>query len=177
MTSPYVVSGPVWGEQFYGRKSLIADITGGVYRALFVMGTRQIGKTSLLRQLNTLAPALCLDLQLVGGSPDKLTHLVRQELRRKRERFPWLPQAEAVDGEDLFGILEMADDAADSAGATLLLLVDEAEALRRIAQSDPTFLEQLRGQMQRSYALRAVLVAAKRLADLGSDLESLLKKN
>jgi len=125
MTNPYVVSGPVWGEQFYGRKSLIADITGGVYRALFVMGTRQIGKTSLLRQLNTLAPALCLDLQLVGGSPDKLTHLVRQELRRKRERFPWLPQAEAVDGEDLFGILEMADDAADSAGATLLLLVDE----------------------------------------------------
>jgi len=172
MTSPYVVSGPVWGEQFYGRKSLIADITGGVYRALFVMGTRQIGKTSLLRQLNTLAPALCLDLQLVGGSPDKLTHLVRQELRRKRERFPWLPQAEAVDGEDLFGILEMADDAADSAGATLLLLVDEAEALRRIAQSDPTFLEQLRGQMQRSHALRAVLVAAKRLADLGSDLET-----
>ena len=172
MISLYVISGPVWGKQFYGRKSLIADITGGVHRALFVMGARQIGKTSLLRQLDSLTPALCLDLQLAGGSLDKLTRLVRRELHRKRERFSWLPPDEAVAGEDLFGILEMADDAAGSAGVTLLLLVDEAEALRRIAQSEPTFLARLRGQIQRSHALRAVLVAAKRLADLGSDLET-----
>jgi hypothetical protein len=49
MITPYVTSGPVTGLEFYGREGLISEILGGSQRATFVLGTRQSGKSSLLR--------------------------------------------------------------------------------------------------------------------------------
>jgi len=58
--SPYITSGPVTGGDFYGRRPLLEEITAGHCRATYVLGTRQMGKTSLLRQAETLVPAIFL---------------------------------------------------------------------------------------------------------------------
>ena len=52
--NPYVVGQWVRGERFYGRSSLIDEILDGPRNSLWVLGTRRIGKTSLLKQLEYL---------------------------------------------------------------------------------------------------------------------------
>ena len=166
MTTPYVTSGPVKGEQFYGRGELLAEITSARHRAIYILGTRQIGKTSLLRQVETLVPALFLDVQWAGGNVDNLARQLRREVRRKCRRYPWLPADESLRDADLFTILLELNDAAEEAGRKLWLLVDESEVLIRIARSKPEVLHRLRGIVQNCEALRIVMVAAKRLSEL-----------
>ena len=52
--NPYVVGQWVRGERFYGRASLIDEILSGPRNSTWVLGTRRIGKTSLLSQLERL---------------------------------------------------------------------------------------------------------------------------
>ena len=52
---PYVVGQWVRGERFYGREALLEEILDGPRNSLWVMGTRRVGKTSLLKQLEQLA--------------------------------------------------------------------------------------------------------------------------
>ena len=54
MNNPYVVGQWVRGERFYGRSALIDEILDGPRNSLWVLGTRRIGKTSLLKQLEHL---------------------------------------------------------------------------------------------------------------------------
>ena len=164
MISPYVTSGPVSGADFYGRRELLAEVTAGRCRATYILGTRQIGKTSLLRQAETLVPAIFLDLQWAGGRLDDLTRQARREVRRKRRQYPWLSPHDDFSG-DLFGLLEAVNDAVEEAGERLWVLMDEAEIWVRIARSDPEILHRLRGIVQNCPALRVVLVAAKSLSE------------
>jgi len=164
MINPYIVSGPVTGEHFYGRQALITEITSARQRAIFIVGMRQIGKTSLLRQVETLVPALFLDVQFAAG---QLAHLVRQlkrQLGRKGRDHPWLTTVPTVEGDDLFTMLESINDTAEAKGQTVWVLVDETEGLLSMAGLDPTLLHRLRGTLQNCPALRAVLVAGKTLS-------------
>src|SRR5262245_37486787 len=52
--NPYTVGGPVRGPHFYGRTALIHAILDGNDRAVWVVGNRRIGKTSLLRRMEEL---------------------------------------------------------------------------------------------------------------------------
>src|SRR6185369_16450274 len=52
--NPYTVGGPVRGSHFYGRTALIQSILDGNDRAIWVVGNRRIGKTSLLRRMEQL---------------------------------------------------------------------------------------------------------------------------
>jgi predicted AAA+ superfamily ATPase len=52
--APYVVGQWVRGEKFYGRVALIAEILHGPRNAIWLLGYRRIGKTSLLRQIEHL---------------------------------------------------------------------------------------------------------------------------
>ena len=51
---PYVVGQWVRGERFYGREAQIAEILGGPRNWIWLLGTRRVGKTSLLKQLEHL---------------------------------------------------------------------------------------------------------------------------
>ena len=53
MSNPYVVGQWVRGPRFYGRVSQIEEILDGPRNSLWVLGTRRIGKTSLLRAPTT----------------------------------------------------------------------------------------------------------------------------
>jgi hypothetical protein len=50
--NPFVVGGWVRGERFFGRRDLLHEILEGERAFVWVLGTRRIGKTSLLKQLN-----------------------------------------------------------------------------------------------------------------------------
>ena len=52
---PYVVGQWVRAEYFYGRQSIIDEVLGGNRNWLWLLGTRRIGKTSELKQLEYLA--------------------------------------------------------------------------------------------------------------------------
>src|SRR5213593_1903316 len=54
-STPYVVGQWVRGEKFYGRAGLIEEILEGHRNWLWLLGTRRIGKTSLLKQVELLA--------------------------------------------------------------------------------------------------------------------------
>ncbi len=43
------------GENFYGRTAIIDEVLGGNRNWLWLLGTRRIGKTSVLKQLEYLA--------------------------------------------------------------------------------------------------------------------------
>ena len=164
MISPYVTSGPITGADFYGRRELLDEIAAGRCRATYVLGIRQIGKTSLLRQVETLVPAIFLDLQWAGGRLNDLARQGRREVRRKRRQSLWLPPHDGLP-DDLFGLLEAVNDAAEEARERLWVLMDEAEVWVRVARSDPEVLHRLRGIIQNCPALRVVLVAAKSLSE------------
>jgi predicted AAA+ superfamily ATPase len=51
---PFVVGQWVRGERFYGRAAQVTEILDGHRQAIWLLGTRRIGKTSLLRQLEHL---------------------------------------------------------------------------------------------------------------------------
>ena len=55
ISSPYVVGQWVRGQKFYGRTSLIQEIIEGPRSWLWLLGTRRIGKTSVLKQVEWLA--------------------------------------------------------------------------------------------------------------------------
>jgi hypothetical protein len=112
MRNPYRAGGYVTGVEFYGREQLIATITGSRGPATYVVGMRQMGKTSLLRQVETLAPSLFLCVQLAGARLSELVGQARDQLDEKRVQYPWLPAPDEVAGEDLLGLLRRVDGAA-----------------------------------------------------------------
>ena len=57
ISNPYVVGQWVRGDKFYGRTALIDEILHGHRNWLWLLGTRRIGKTSLLKQVEHIAAA------------------------------------------------------------------------------------------------------------------------
>ena len=53
-TAPYVVGQWVRDRRFYGRRALIEEILEGPRNWMWLLGTRRLGKTSLLRQVEHL---------------------------------------------------------------------------------------------------------------------------
>ena len=53
--TPYVVGQWVRGQSFYGRGELLEEILRGNRNCLWLLGTRRVGKTSVLKQLEFLA--------------------------------------------------------------------------------------------------------------------------
>jgi hypothetical protein len=164
LTIPYITSGPVTHENFYGRQKLLGEVTSGRKCAFYILGTRQMGKTSFLRQVETEVPSIFLDVQWAGGQLDDLIRQARREVRRKRRLHPWLPTDDNLP-DDFCQLLEAVNDAIEEAGQRVWVLVDEAEILVRIARSDPKILPRLRGVIQNCSALQVVLAASKSLSE------------
>jgi hypothetical protein len=163
MRNPYIVGDPVMGRDFYGREAIIEAICGRRDRATHVMGMRRIGKTSLLRQLESQLPGLFLDFQAAVGRAD-LARQVQRGLRRLSQRLSWLPSPNS--GKSAFELLEDADERAEAEGASLWLLCDEAEGLIDLGEQDPEALKMLRGVIWGGRAIRAILASAKNLVKL-----------
>lgn len=178
MRNPYVVGGWVSGHEHYGRTALIKHILDSPNDALWVIGNRRIGKTSLLRQLEFLTAdsdryvPLYWDMQGSTTLMDLGAELI-YVIEDEAERFQNLVvDVDLLRNWDAVGVIRLLRRYARAANRTLLLLGDEAEALIEIAKTDPDGLARLRKAFQSGTGLRVVLAATKvlsRINDLSRD--------
>jgi hypothetical protein len=170
--NPYTVGGPVRGTHFYGRDALIQTILDGNDRAIWVVGNRRIGKTSLLRRLEDLGTvdgrvAFLISMEAADTVAD-LAQCFLDDIESDDDRLARLGLAIGdLQGKTPHAIMRLLDRRGRERGFEVLLLLDEAEALIGIAEREgDDILRDLRREMQRSEALRVVMTATKRLAAL-----------
>ncbi len=172
VNNPYTVGGPVRGRHFYGRAALIKALLEGNDRAAWVIGNRRIGKTSLLCRLEELGNQnghVAFHITMEGSDTQAdLAQNFIDDMDDGDDRLERLGLAIAdLEGKSVPSLMRLLDRRARERGIEVLLLLDEAEALLRIAEQEgDDVLKDIRREMQRSEALRVVLAATKRLAAL-----------
>jgi DNA-binding winged helix-turn-helix (wHTH) protein len=161
----------VRGESFFGRTAEIAEILDGPRNGLWVLGSRAVGKTSLLKHLEFLTasdPAaryfpLFWDLQ---GSvePDDLNADFLAALADAGNRLAALGLSlDEIAAGDLFESLGRLRRALRAKGRTLLLLWDEVEELIHLHARSPALLRKLRRALQSTEGIRTVIASGPRL--------------
>lgn len=183
--NPYVVGQWVKGRRFYGRASQVEEILEGHRNWIWLLGTRRIGKTSLLKQLELLASSapekeyfpLFWDFQ-GADSVEELHRTFREAIFDAGERLEELSiDPDSLGAPDLFdSLLELRRRLKRSKIKTLLLC-DEVEELIKLNQTDPSLLPKLRREMQSSEDVRSVLASTIRLwtlADVRGDTSPFL---
>lgn len=169
---PYIVGRWVRGNEHYGRQRPIRYLLSAPDNAFWVVGTRRMGKTSLLRQLELLTAGpeseyvpLFWDMQ-GSETPGHLSEELLFAVDDARERFTDLGiELDVAPGVDALSLLRQLQRAVALRGRKLLLLIDEAEALIRIAEQDVHWLARLRKAFQ-SERQRTVMTSTKMLAKL-----------
>ncbi len=168
---PFVAGGWVRAERFYGRDAQLAEILDGPRDALWIVGTRAVGKTSLLRQAEHLTAAapergympLVLDLEGVEDAAELEADLAEALLdAAPRLSAAGIAPADVPSG-DFFTSLGRLRRMLGARGLKLLLLVDEAEELLRLREREPAVLRKLRRALQSREGIRTVLAASRRL--------------
>jgi hypothetical protein len=159
-------------QNHYGRQRLFTYLLNTSDSAVWVVGSRRIGKTSLLRQLEYLTDNAmsCLvplfwDMQGCANSGD-LSFELYMAIEDETKRFAALGVAvNELEGQDAPVILRRVGRALAACGKTLLLLIDEAEVLINVARSEPSWLARLRKVLQDGHQ-RTILTSTKLLAQL-----------
>ncbi|MBP7963257.1 MAG: hypothetical protein KBG20_14155 [Caldilineaceae bacterium] len=172
LRNPFVVGRWVTGVNHYGRQRLTQYLLEIDNPATWVVGTRRMGKTSLLRQLEWLTQKqesdlvpLFWDLQGCESAADLAGELVFT-LESVAERFaPFGIVPEALENKSAAIILRTLSRVLSRAGKRLFLLIDEAEVLIEIGQREPAILGQLRKAMQEPWQ-RTIITSTKLLSRL-----------
>ncbi len=174
---PFVVGQWVRGERFYGRTAQIAEILEGHRNCVWLLGTRRIGKTSLLKQIEYIADTsferryfpVFWDLQ--GTETPAELHLnFADALLDADERLEHVGiSLDDVQSDDLFVSLERLRRLLRGKNMGLLLLCDEVEELIGLNSKAPSLLRKLRHAMQSREDIRTVLASTIRLWTLADE--------
>ncbi len=172
MRVPYVVGRWVRGVNHYGRQRLIEYLLNIHDNAVWIVSTRRMGKTSLLRQIEFVVVAheqtyvpIYLDIQGCETSRN-LTDELLYAVEDVSERFkPFGVYASDLADKDAIDILRVLNRRLGEHGRQLLLLVDEAEALININKEEGAWLARLRKAIQTPQQ-RTIVTATKLLARL-----------
>ncbi len=156
----------------YGRERLFTYLLNTSDSAVWVVGARRIGKTSLLRQLEYLTDTpqsdlvpLFWDMQGCANSGD-LSFELFMAIEDEAARFgAFGVSVGELEGQDALVILRRVGRALGARGKTLLLLIDEAEVLINLARTEPGWLARLRKVLQDGHQ-RTILTSTKLLAQL-----------
>ena len=141
--------------------------------AIWVVGTRRMGKTSLLRQLEWLLTTqenanfvpLFWDLQ-GSETKDDFDYELFLAVEDEMARFEALGvDVSALYNRDAIQILRTLQRALRARGKQLLLLIDEAEAWISLAKNDYQALARLRKAFQ-SGGMRTIMTSTKLLMQL-----------
>ena len=171
---PYVAGQWVRGDQFYGRAAQIEEILNGPRNCLWLLGTRRLGKTSLLKQLEHLTASsleagyfpIFWDFQ--GAENARELHdnfadaLLDAEERLERVGI----SLSEVENDNLFSSLSRLRRCLRSRTLKLLLLCDEVEELITIGEKEPSLLRKIRRALQSPDDIRSVLASTIRLWEL-----------
>ncbi|MBN2370385.1 MAG: AAA family ATPase [Vicinamibacteria bacterium] len=171
MRNPFIVGSWVRGEHFFGRSGIINEIFDGPRDALWVVGPRRLGKTSLLKELEYRAqrsphcPFVPLYWDLEGsadprGLAESLVASVEDCENFRRSIDLSIDEVEGLSVTDLLTTLVRKTV---RSGWRLLLLLDEAEEFLTVARNDSGALLRLRRIFHRGPELRTVLTSTRRL--------------
>ena len=176
---PFVVGQWVRGDRFYGRTAQIKEILEGHRNCIWLLGTRRIGKTSLLKQIEHIAETsrdrryfpIFWDFQ-GAETPEELHLNFADALLDADERLERIGIGlEDVEAEDLFVSLGRLRRRLRAKKLGLLLLCDEVEELIELHRKDPSLLRKLRHVMQSREDIRTVLASTIRLWALAEQKE------
>jgi RNA polymerase sigma factor (TIGR02999 family) len=173
---PYVVGQWVRGPAFYGRERQIAEVLDGPRSSLWLVGTRRVGKTSLLKQLEYLTTSAAEPVyfpvfwDFQGAENAHELHLnFSDALLDAEERLERLDLGAAeIESDNLFASLGRLRRLLRARSLKLLLLCDEVEELVALARREPAVARKLRRAMQASEDVRTVLASTVRLWELSS---------
>jgi len=167
--NPYITGAYVVGSNHYGRAQLLDYLLCSEGRAYWVVGTRRIGKTSLLRQLELLAAAgdryvpIFWDLQGCGSLASMGGYL-GDTVRDHLERFEPLGVTDAMlEERDPLVLLGTLRRLVRRAGRELLLLGDETEVLIGAARDEPEAVQRLHRQLTGGVGLRVVFASTRQI--------------
>jgi len=168
---PYVIGQWVRGDRFYGRAAQIEEILQGHRNCIWLLGTRRVGKTSLLKQIEHIAETspeqryLPVFWDLQGAETPEELHLnFSDALLDADERLARIGIVlEDVEADDLFVSLNKLRRLLRDRKRRLLLLCDEVEELIKLHEKDPSLLRKLRHVMQSGEDIRTVLASTIRL--------------
>lgn len=171
---PFVVGQWVRGDSFYGRRAIIDDVLGGNRNWLWLLGTRRIGKTSVLKQLEHIAMStpdlgfLPVFWDLQGADRPEELHLdFADALLDAEDRLGQIGVSLAeIRADDCFESLGRLRRKLQAKGYRLLLLCDEVEELLQLKQKDPSLLRKLRRALHSRDGIRSVLASSSRLWQL-----------
>ena len=172
MRIPYVVGRWVRGRNHYGRERLTEHLLHAPDSAIWLLGTRRMGKTSMLKQLELITSTpeshfvpLFWDMQGCESTRE-LSDELFYALVDVADRFaPFGIDVNTFSGQDALLILRSLARTLMEKEKQLLLLVDEAEVLINIARQDPAWVGRLRRAMQ-DHRVRTIMTSTKLLAEL-----------
>jgi class 3 adenylate cyclase len=165
--------------QFIGRRALVRRIMGRFAasrpQSLSLVGERRIGKSSLLNFLRSPvarsesleAPEGCrfafVDFQQLRAlEPDRLLSLVFDALRRQAGM--------TIEGDEDFDLMRRVGEAVAAAGARLVFLFDEFEAVTKNQVIGPEFYASLRS-LANGLPVSFVCASGRELKDLCANRE------
>ena len=174
--NPYIVGGWVTGPNFYGHIGLRYNLLHDPNRQLWVIGTRRVGKTSLLRQLALDAGPDFIPLYWDMQGCQSITDLSAELIFAVEDQEEALAniglEMNAVLDQEPRDELRAICRAAAEQDRKILLLIDEPEVLLKIGRKDDVVLRRLRATFQRHENLRVVMASTKilsRLNDVDED--------
>jgi DNA-binding CsgD family transcriptional regulator len=169
--SPYIVSNWVKDTAFFGREELCGALMSGD-RCVYLVGTRRVGKTSLLMRLAAQGHphALYCDMMRASGGDGldeaRMVSLLRRQLGTLAAASDAVRASQPVWDREAASLCDWLEEVSwrwEELGLTITLLWDEAEMLRRLPVAA---LMRLRAIVQHSESLRVILCASKGLAEL-----------
>jgi len=169
--NPFIAGNWVRGGNFFGRADLLAEILEGPRDALWVVGARRLGKTSLLKELeyrtqqSPQSPYVALYWDLEGsvdarGLAEGLLSSVEDAEAFRRAADVAVEEIEGLSVTDMVSTLVRKTV---RNGWRLLLLLDEGEEFLSIARRDTSTLLRLRRLFHKGPELRTVLTSTRRL--------------
>ena len=188
----YRAGPPVTGEDFYDRVDLVDEVLTNLrdceLRSFLLLGTRRIGKTSILKELQFRTksgdagdPFICLEWNMQGKKTPEETRIAllpRFQIRKLEREYPKIPWAELRDRDCL---VELMDDICREAqahyGRRVLLTIDEPEPLELCARNveegkatdeERRWVENIRDMINHVEPLSCVVAAPPTTAELFS---------
>ncbi len=169
-TPAHAVGQWVCGERFHGRESLLAEILDGPRNGVWLLGSRAVGKTSVLKQLEHLTAdgargylPVFWDLQ-GSDEPEALDRDFHEALQNTEDRLARLGlRLQSETAEDFLAAIGRLRRALAARGMRLLLLIDEAEELIHLQARSPTLLRKLRRALLSQEGVRTVMASGARL--------------
>lgn len=174
MRVPYIAGRWVRGRDHYGRRRPINHLLTVEAPAIWIVGTRRMGKTSLLRQLeletdrrDSDTVPLFWDLQGCE-SFDDLSYELFLALEDVADRFYGLGvDVDSMENKDAVAILRRINRKLSEQNKRLLVLIDEAETLINIGHQEPKWISRLRNGFEDGRQ-RTVITSTKLLSLLNN---------